>query len=48
MHEIRLSNFAVKLNSWQFSILFFFCLSGMGFAACGFMILLDIIRWAYL
>ena len=47
MHEIRVSNFAVKLNSWQFSFLFFLTVSGLGFLAAGFMILLDILRWAY-
>lgn len=46
MHEIRMSNFAVKLNNWQFMVLFFFCLSGLGFAASVAMIAVDIIRWS--
>jgi hypothetical protein len=46
-HEISVGNHAVKVNNWQFSVLFFFCLSGLGFAACAFMVLLDILRWSY-
>ena len=47
MHEIRVSNFAVRLNNWQVCTLLFFCLSGMGFIGSGLMLILDIIRWSY-
>jgi hypothetical protein len=46
MHEISVGKHAVQVNNWQFSVLFFFCLSGLGFAACAFMVLLDIVRWS--
>lgn len=46
MHEIRIGQHAVQFNNWQFSALFFFFLSGMGFAACAFLVLIDIVRWS--
>ena len=46
MHEIQIGKHAVQLNAWQFCTLFFFFLSGMGFATCAFLILIDIVRWS--
>jgi len=46
MHEIQIGKHAVQVNNWQFCTLFFFCVSGIGFMACAFLVLLDIIRWS--
>jgi len=46
MHEIRVSNFAVQLNNWQFTFLFFLSLSGLGLLAAAFMVVVDIARWS--
>jgi hypothetical protein len=45
-HEIQVGKHAVTVNNWQFCTLFFFSLSGLGFAACAFMVVLDVIRWS--
>jgi hypothetical protein len=46
MHEISVGKHTVQVNNWQFCTLFFFCVSGMGFACCAFVVLLDVIRWS--
>lgn len=46
MHEISVGKHAVQVNNWQFCTLFFFCVSGIGFATCAFVVLLDVIRWS--
>jgi hypothetical protein len=46
MHEIRVGKHAVQVSNLQFCTLFFLFLSGMGFLAAGFMVILDIIRWS--
>jgi hypothetical protein len=46
MHEIQVGKHTVTVNNWQFCTLFFFSLSGLGFAACAFMVVLDVIRWS--
>ena len=47
MHEISVGKHAIRVNNVQFCTLFFFFLSGMGFATCAFIVLLDVIRWSY-
>lgn len=46
MHEFRVGKSAIQLNNWQTTIVGFFALSGLGFFAAAFMILVDIIRWS--
>lgn len=46
MHEISVGKHTVQVNNFQFCTLFFFFLSGMGFAAAAFLVLIDIVRWS--
>jgi len=46
MHEISVGKHSVRVSNFQFCTLFFFFLSGMGFLAAGFMVILDVLRWS--